>query len=233
MRQGGRRTSMFLNINKWFLIRLIWDIKLCSQIMLSLDWMHKCAQLLCSPAEQMLNIRVWFNQVSLDNQSEIDINKSSGWILQSCSSACIVNHKPKVRGWKLFTGSAYCVTVAALQWQWLPSLLPNPGCQGIPQVCIAPRKRQTRQCRKQYIVVLLLWHSALNKWILKQAAKVNILQAMKLQCTVFVTNLLHSREAATVSQVIQSCKSAELKYGWRVWKESILSKRTCILQCIV
>ncbi len=45
----------------------------------------------------------------------------------------------------------------------------------------------------------------------------NILRAMKLRRTIFVTNLLHRRDAFTVSQVIQRCKTAE----YRVWLKSM------------
>ena len=47
------------------------------------------------------------------------------------------------------------------------------------------------------------------KSILKQVAKENILSAVQLRRTIFVTNLLHSREAAVVSQIIQRCKTVE------------------------
>ena len=43
VRQGGRRESMFLNVNQWISMQLIRDIKRCSQIMHSLDRTYKCA----------------------------------------------------------------------------------------------------------------------------------------------------------------------------------------------
>ena len=90
-----------------------------------------------------------------------------------------------------------------------------------PELCPGPKKydsfwlrikpivqTQADECKKQ-----LPRDSAPNKSILKQLARFNILRAMKLRRTNFVANILHSKEAAIVSQVIQRCKTAE----YRVW----------------
>jgi hypothetical protein len=42
--QEGMRTSLFLDVILWILMKLIWDIKLCSQIMHGLNSTDKCAQ---------------------------------------------------------------------------------------------------------------------------------------------------------------------------------------------
>jgi hypothetical protein len=43
VRQAGRRESLFLEVNQWISMQLIWDIKRCSQIMHSLERTYKCA----------------------------------------------------------------------------------------------------------------------------------------------------------------------------------------------
>ena len=45
---------MFLDVNRWILMKLIWDIKLCSQIMHGLDKTDKRAQRL----DRRLTIKV-------------------------------------------------------------------------------------------------------------------------------------------------------------------------------
>jgi hypothetical protein len=86
-----------------------------------------------------------------------------------------------------------------------PELCPGPQKYGSFWLRIKQTVRtQAAECKKQ-----LPRDSAPNKSILKQVAKVNILRAMKLRSTIFVTNLLHRRDAFTVSQVIQRCKTSE------------------------
>jgi len=94
-----------------------------------------------------------------------------------------------------------------------PELCPGPQKYGSFWLRIKQTVRtQAAECKKQ-----LPRDSAPNKSILKQVAKVNILRAMKLRRTIFVTNLLHRRDAFTVSQVIQRCKTSE----YRVWLKSM------------
>ena len=87
----------------------------------------------------------------------------------------------------------------------MPGLCSGPQKYGSFWLKIKPIVRaQAADCKRQ-----LPRDSAPNKLILKQVARFNILRAMKLQRAVFVANVLHRKEAETVSQVIQRCKPAE------------------------
>ena len=63
-------------------MKLIWHIKLCSQIMHCLDRTDMCAQQLAQKCQ--INVRVLFFQAMLagDEQSGIDMNVNYGWTRQ-------------------------------------------------------------------------------------------------------------------------------------------------------
>ncbi len=90
-----------------------------------------------------------------------------------------------------------------------------------PELCPDPQKfghfllknqdsvsKQAATCKKQ-----LPRNSAPNESILQQESQVNILQAMLLLHIIFVTDLLHHKEGATVLKLTQLFKPAE----YRVW----------------
>ena len=90
-----------------------------------------------------------------------------------------------------------------------------------PELCPGPRKlgsfwlrvretvrEQAAACNKQ-----LPRNSAPNRSILRTVSKVNILRAMRLRLTRFVTDLLHRKEGVTVSRLTQRFTPAE----YRVW----------------
>ena len=94
MRQGGRRESMFLNVNQWISMQLIRDIKRCSQIMQDIQVRKRAdeAALLNSGMTDVERQSSVF-QAMLDDYSEIDMNVIYGWTLHSCSLTCMVDHK--------------------------------------------------------------------------------------------------------------------------------------------
>jgi ribonuclease HI len=69
-------------------------------------------------------------------------------------------------------------------------------------------RKQAAVCNKS-----LPRDSAPNESILRSVAKVHILRAMRQRSTIFVTDLLHRKESATVSKITQRLKPAE----YRVW----------------
>ena len=60
--------------------------------------------------------------------------------------------------------------------------------------------------------------SSPNASIIQQVVAVNELRAVKKRSTVFVTDLLHNWDGATVSRIIQRCEQAE----YRIWLRCML-----------
>ena len=90
-----------------------------------------------------------------------------------------------------------------------------------PEICPGPQKYgsfwlRTRQAVRELAESSgkpLPRDSAPNRSLLEKTAASNTLRAVKKRSTVFVTDLLHHKEGATVSKIIQRCAPAE----YRIW----------------
>jgi hypothetical protein len=90
-----------------------------------------------------------------------------------------------------------------------------------PEICPGPQKYGSLWLRTRPAVRELAESSgkplprdsAPNRSLLEKTAASNTLRAVKQRSTVFVTDLLHHKEGATVSKIIQRCAPAE----YRTW----------------
>ncbi len=72
---------MFLDVNQQFFMRLIWEIKLCSQMCI-VGQLHTAASLDSVMADDKVRDR--FFGAMFDDQSEIFMDYAYSWILHRC-----------------------------------------------------------------------------------------------------------------------------------------------------
>ena len=90
-----------------------------------------------------------------------------------------------------------------------PEICPGPQKYGSFWLRVRPTTREfAEKCGKP-----LPRDSAPNRSLLEKVAISNTLRAVRKRSTLFVTDLLHRTEGATVSKVIRRCTPAE----YRVW----------------